>query len=77
MDAFDFELTDDEKRLARRLDRLAREWPAGYMLASMGGSLCLFRLHDRMTGDDGPSDGLDAEKALWTSSRIPNTGGDW
>lgn len=69
-------LTPDELRLARRLDRLARDWPAGYMLASMGGSLCLFRSDDRMRTDG--ADGLDQEKVLWSDeSRIPNTGGDW
>lgn len=74
------DLTADEQRLVRRLDRLAREWPKGYMLASMGGSLCLFRTDDSMQ-DDGDFvgvRGLDQEKVLWGDGcRIPNTGGDW
>jgi hypothetical protein len=65
----------DELRLIHRLERLARDWPDGYMLASMGGTLCLFRTDDR--GADGPGVGLDAEKALWDTGAIPNTGGDW
>lgn len=70
------DLTVDEQRLVRRLDRLAREWPDGYMLASMGGSLCLFRTDDRMI-DNETYEGLDAEKVLWDTTKIPNTGGDW
>jgi hypothetical protein len=72
-----------EQQLIRRLDRLAREWPEGYMLASMGGSLHLFRADDRFY--DGAREpgrdsavGLDQEKSLWSDGcRIPNTGGDW
>lgn len=66
----------DEVRLVRRLERLAREWPDGYMLASMGGTLCLFRSDNRMKGSPG-SESLDPEKALWQTGRISNTGGDW
>lgn len=64
-----------EAKLIRRMERLAREWPKGYMLASMGGSLCLFRSDDRMM--DNPrvdGEGLDPEKQLWGTDRIPNTG---
>ena len=69
---------DVEAKLIRRLERLAREWPSrDYMIASMGGTLCLFRSHDRMRRDAAGDDALDPEKALWTSSKIPNTGGDW
>lgn len=66
-----------EAKLIRRLERLAREWPEGYMLASMGGSLCLFRSDDRFIGDGVSDPGLDPDKTLWTTSHIPNTGGDW
>lgn len=66
--------SDVERRLIRRLERLSKDWPDGYMLASMGGALCLFRSDDRMTSDDL---GLDPDKALWSDTGIPNTGGDW
>lgn len=69
--------SDREAKLIRRLERLAHDWPEGYMLASMGGSLCLFRTDDRFTGDRPGDPGLDQDKTLWTTSRIPNTGGDW
>jgi hypothetical protein len=65
-----------EAQLIRRLERLAREWPDGYMLASMGGSLCLFRTDDMLMGD-GLRESLDPDKTLWSTSVIPNTGGDW
>lgn len=68
---------DDERRLIRRLERLAKEWPEGYMLASMGGTLCLFRSDDRMIRYGGYDEGLDPSKTLWDTTRIPNTGGDW
>jgi hypothetical protein len=61
-----------EQELIRRLKRLEREWPEGYLLASMAGSLCLFG-PDR-DGEDGD---LDAEKVLWSTFKIENTGGDW
>lgn len=70
------EPTEAETRLIRRLERLAREWPEGYMIASMGGSLCLFRLDDRMMGV-AERESLDPDKSLWETVRIPNTGGDW
>lgn len=67
-----------EEQLIRRLERLDRVWPRGYTLASMGGSLCLFRSDDMMTErDHNGDDALDQEKTLWSASRIPNTGGDW
>lgn len=56
-----------EAALIRRLERLAREWPEGYMLASMGGDLCLFRSDDRMMNEGRPNESLDPEKVLWTS----------
>lgn len=65
-----------EQRLIRRLTRLAREWPDGYMLASMGGELCLMRSDDRFQ-DDARDGRMDPEKTLWSTTRIPNTGGDW
>lgn len=47
------------------------------MIASMGGTLCLFRTDDRMKQDGAGGDALDADKALWMTTAIPNTGGDW
>jgi hypothetical protein len=69
----DYRAIEDVK-LIRRLERLTRSWPDGYMLASTGGALCLFRSDDYLTAD---GRGLDAEKALWSTTRVPNTGGDW
>jgi hypothetical protein len=69
----DYRAIEDVK-LVRRMERLARSWPEGYMLASMGGDLCLFRSDDYLTAD---GRGLDQEKVLWSTGRIPNTGGDW
>lgn len=69
-------LSDSEAKLARRLERLAKDWPEGYMLASMGGTLCLFRTEDRML-NPGTAESLDPEKTLWDTTDIPNTGGDW
>lgn len=66
-----------EEQLIRRLERLARDWPKGYMIASMGGTLCLFRQNDYLINDGRWDEGLDQEKTLWTTIRIPNTGGDW
>lgn len=63
-----------EDQLIRRLERLRRDWPEGYTLASMGGTLCLFG-PDKWTDDD--CSALDQEKVLWSTTRIPNTGGDW
>lgn len=73
------EFTDDERRIIRRLNALARDWPDALMLASMGGSLCLFRTDDRMKSGWGRGDdALDPDKTLWSDEgRIPNTGGDW
>jgi hypothetical protein len=64
----------ERDRLVRRLERLAKDWPEGYTIASMGGTLCLFASDDQMTED---GRGMDAEKALWKTTKIPNTGGDW
>lgn len=73
----DYRVTEFELKLIHRLERLAKTWPDGYMLASMGGSLCLFRQDDRMLEGDHMG-GLDADKQLWSDGgRIPNTGGDW
>lgn len=70
-----------EEQLIRRLQRLAADWPDGYMLASMGGTLCLFRTDDRLKPDVSQSgfvgDALDHEKVLWSTIKIPSTGGDW
>lgn len=64
-----------EAKLIRRMERLALTWPSrNYMIASMGGTLCLFRSDDRFVDGEG---GLDPEKALWMTDAIPNTGGDW
>lgn len=65
-----------EAKLIRRLARLAQEWPEGYMIASMGGTLGLFRTDDRTKFSYG-EESMDAEKMLWDTTRIPNTGGDW
>jgi hypothetical protein len=47
------------------------------MIASMGGTLCLFRTNDRMRTEGNGDDALDPDKALWITGKIPNTGGDW
>ena len=35
-----------EEEVIRRLNDLARHWPAGYMLFSWSGSLCLLKVAD-------------------------------
>ena len=72
------EFSEDERRMIRRLQALARDWPPNLMLASMGGSLCLFRTDDRLRPGFGGGDELDPDKVLWSDGgHIPNTGGDW
>lgn len=66
-------LTDEEKRVIRALDRLAKDWPHGLSLNSMAGVLCLMR--EPAFSEDLRA--MDPEQAIWSSSEIKNTGGDW
>jgi hypothetical protein len=70
-------LTDEELALLRALDRLASRWSRHLSIASMGGTLCVFRNDAMHKPDRDGTDSVDAEKALWMCSTIPNTGGDW
>lgn len=68
-------LTEEERKAIESLNRLARRWPRSLTLASMGGSLVVVRSDDRAFSDgEGPGR---SEGVLWSSTAIPNTGGDW
>lgn len=63
------DLTADERRAIASLERLARRWPRSLKLASMDGSLLVYRAGDMP--DEVGEDGAVAD----LGSSIPNTGG--
>lgn len=68
-------LTQDEKRAIKALERLARGWPASLWLFSGSGSLCVMLKRDGqrvMTANDG----VDPDHCVATI-KIENDGGDW
>lgn len=62
-------LTDEERRAIAALERLAKRWPRSLKLASMDGSLLVYRSGD--APDEVGEDGAVAD----LGSSIPNTGG--
>jgi hypothetical protein len=69
------ELTEDEARAVRSLDRLARRWPQTLKLVSMSGSLHVIHSADERFGSEVSTER--GEAVLHTIHGIPNDGGDW
>lgn len=72
------DLTEEELKALRALDRLARIWPETLTLVSMGGSLHALRSDEMYPAGGRFGDGISQDAIVWSDmSRITNTGGDW
>jgi hypothetical protein len=77
------DLTPEEAKAIRALDRLAHRWPDTLMIASMGGLLYVLRLDEDggqpMSGGEGVHRRLDDGAIVYSvpAELISNTGGDW
>jgi hypothetical protein len=72
------ELTEDEKKAIRSLERLAKKWPKSLWLYSGNGSLFIIKNRSDGGCDNGFGKGVDPNcivKEL--GKQIPNDGGDW
>lgn len=69
----DRELTDEEAKAIRSLERLAKKWPKSLMLFSWSGAL---HVMDHATVFDISGGTGHHEASITTISGIPNDGGD-
>lgn len=71
----DFDLTPEEEKAIRALERLSKKWPESLWLYSANGTLCIMR-----KGDDGhkvfKGEGCDQDYVV-TTIDIDSDGGDF
>lgn len=70
------DITPEERRAIRSLQRLAKTWPKSLWLFSASGGLCVMRADEDGRPVMLPNDGVDPDYVLSTVD-IPNDGGDW
>jgi hypothetical protein len=71
------DLTPEEAKAIRALQRLARSWPRSLTLISMGGGLHVMHTGDPRFDGDKNSSAERGEVVLETIQGIPSDGGDW
>ena len=69
------EVTEEEEKATRSLQRLAKKWPQTLTLLSMGGSLSVVHTSDERM--DSMSTLERQEAIIEDIYGIPNDGGDW
>lgn len=70
------DITAEEARAIRSLQRLAKKWPASLWLFSASGSLHVMKALPNGQHAHLSNDGVDPAYVLGTIA-IPNDGGDW